>query len=495
MARRPAHMYAGRVSGTGRENMTEALRPEALAAGEEAVHKLRHLKALGMFPLDGKFYPALMYPPINMVPAASPEDVLPDKSCSDALFNVYLHVPFCLKRCVFCEIPTCVGADQAAKEKYADAAISEMDGILSRMGVAKLGTRAILIGGGTPTAVPPELLDSLLQRFTSRLDLSKCTQISVDLDPATVLGEAGMERLHIMKKYGVSRLAFGVQSMDDGILRRMNRAHDSAGAAEAVRRSKALGFKVNAELIFGYPGDTLETWARTVTEICDLQPDEVQIYRLKIIPYREQANYLLQDYQSGRIPFPTDEDTIRMQGIGTWMLEARGYNENMRRFFTRTREDRSHQFFNWVCRLEDEIGFGHTGMSDFRGRRYQNQRDLAGYMAKYDAGESPIERGMIHDEDTRIRWAFTLPLRYFEADRELFRAKTGRDLNDVFKKKVARLRGEGLIEDHPGGIRLTRWGAFFADEMGVQFHAAKYLLFPPSAFADGPLNPHKDKEI
>jgi oxygen-independent coproporphyrinogen-3 oxidase len=475
---------------------TGLLGAEVLAAGDEAVQKLRALKALGLLPADGKFYPAILYPPLNMVPPCTAEDVVrEERSSADGLYNVYLHVPFCLKRCEFCEIPVHAGATPEEKTSYVDAVIREMDDVMRRMGVQKLNTHAVLFGGGTPTAMAPELLNTMLDKFTARLDLSKCTQLSCDLDPATVLGAAGLERLHILKKHGVTRLAYGVQSMDDKILRRMNRAHDAAGVREAVARSKALGFKVNVELIFGYPGDTLETWARTVAEVIALPVDEVQIYRLKVIPYREQTNYLLSDYQADQAAYPNDEETIRMQGVATRMLIDGGFEENMRRFFTRKRDDRSHYFFNWTSRLEDQIGFGHTAFSHLGDRYYQNQRGLAGYMQKLEAGLSPIERGSVWGADTKLRRSFTLPLRYFEADRELFRAHTGRDLGDVFKTKVARLREAGLLESHPGGLRMTYWGSFFADEVAEQFHEAKHLPFPESGYAAGPLNPHKDKEI
>jgi coproporphyrinogen III oxidase-like Fe-S oxidoreductase len=184
-----------------------------------------------------------------------------------------------------------------------------------------------------------------------------------------------------------------------------------------------------------------------------------------------------------------------MQGVATRMLRDGGFNENMRRFFTRTAGDRSHYFYNWTSRLEDEVGFGHTAFSHLGDRYYQNQRGLAGYMQKLAAGQSPIERGSVWDAETLLRRSFTLPLRYFEGDGALFRAHTGRDIHDVFKKKVARLTDAGLLESHPGGIRMTYWGSFFADEVAEQFHEAKHLIFPASAYADGPLNPHKDKEI
>lgn len=462
---------------------------------DAAVGKMSHLQRIGLFPTGGVFYPSIHYPPFTMNGPLTTEAFYEDyEPPGDGLFDVYVHVPFCVRQCVFCHIPVVTGADLATKERYIDAVLAEMDLFQDRVGQTRIPTRSVLLGGGTATDMPPATLDRFLRSFRSRLDLEACTQISVDLDPATVLGEAGLERLDILRRAGVGRLAFGVQSMDDATLRHMNRAHGSSGVKEAVRRSKEAGFKVNIEIIFGYPRETLDSWFRVMEQVLALEVDEVQIYRLKVEPYRERAGRIVNEFSRDASIFPSVEETVRMQEMSTRMLEEGGYRENMRRFFTRTPEDYSHYFFNYTTKLHAQIGFGQTACHSFRDRFGQNAIDLEAYQDEVARGRLPVRLGLLRDEETQLRWAFTKPLRYYEANREVFRRHTGLDLDDVFKEKVALLMDEGLIERTDPGLKLTRWGAFFADEVAQQFHHPRYLVNPRDAYEGGPLNPYRNVE-
>ncbi|MCK6506899.1 radical SAM protein [Myxococcota bacterium] len=463
---------------------------DLIDGSQDAVREYRRLQQLGAINLRDDFYPSILYPPMNFYPSFTAEQLYDGlRPPTDGLYNVYAHVPFCLRQCTFCHIPVKLGANRQEKARYVETLAREMDLVMQRLGVTRIPTRAVLLGGGTPTDFPPDLLDELLTRFTERLDLSRCTQISVDLDPTTLLGTAGAERLAILRRHGVSRLAFGVQSLDDAVLQHMHRAHNAAGVEEAVGRARAAGMSTNVEFIFGYLGQTLQTWAQSLQRAMDMQVDEVQIYRLKVIPYRERAGVIT---TMETRDFPGVEDTLRMQHLGTRLLEQGGYRENMRRFFTRTPQDYSHYFLNWTTHLQDQLGFGQTAFHSFSDRYGQNTRDVALYEAELGAGRLPVDRGMIRDEETQIRWAFSLPLRYFEATPEVFTGATGLSLSEVFVDRVARLVDEGLVERTPRGLRLTWWGSFFCDEVIQLFHDPRYLVVPTDAFVDGPLHPLRD---
>ncbi len=113
----------------------------------------------------------------------------------DGRFAVYVHIPFCIRRCLFCHYPSLYGAPDSEKDKYLDALEKEMDLGLRRLGIDKINVRSILIGGGTPTDLTPPQLKRFLDYFTARTDLSKCTQFNYDVDPATLVGPDGLERL------------------------------------------------------------------------------------------------------------------------------------------------------------------------------------------------------------------------------------------------------------------------------------------------------------
>lgn len=467
-----------------------------LEESEEAVRKLHRFQRLGLVPRDGDFWPAVFYPPLTMYPTATADELyegytLPD----DGLFEVYAHIPFCIKYCTFCHIPVVTGASDGDKQRHVDAIEKEMDLWMERVGLSTIPVRSMSLGGGTPTAMPPAMLERFFEMLYSRLDLSTCTQVGMDLDPATVVGPEGRERLDILKRFRVDRLCYGVQSLRDSVLRIMNRAHDAAEAREAIRTSMEEGFKVNFELIVGYPTDTLDTWLDVMEDAVSLGADELQLYRLKVVPYREQAGPISRIYERHKDEFPSVEDTMRMLRLAILMLRRHGYEENMRRFWTRTPEDYSHYLHNQTTRLRDQVGFGQTAFSNLSGRFVQNSRDVGQYEAALAGGLLPVEYGEIRDPESEIRRAFSMPLRYVRVDPGDFLAHTGLDVNEVFRTKVDRLTAEGLLEPHRGGVRQTDWGSFFTHEVAQQFHHPRYLRYPRGAYEEGPLNPYRDNEI
>ena len=471
-------------------------RRELLAEAEEAVGKLHRFQRLGMIPRDGDFWPAVFYPPLTMYPRADADALYAGYELpADGLFDVYVNIPFCIRYCTFCHIPVVTGASDRDKQRHVDALEREIDLWLERTGLSRIRVRSMSLGGGTPTAMPPEMLARFFEMLAERLDLEPCTQIGIDLDPATVIGDEGRERLDILRAHGVGRLCYGVQSLRDEVLRIMNRAHTAAEAREAITSSLEAGFKVNFELIVGYPTDTLETWLDVMEDAVSLGADEIQLYRLKVIPYREHAGAISSIYERHRGEFPSVEDTMRMLRLAILVLRRAGYAESMRRFYSRTPEDYSHYLHNQSVRLRDQVGFGQTAFSNLAGRFIQNSRDVAAYEAAVAGGRLPVEYGEIRDEETEVRRAFSMPLRYVSVDPDDFRRLTGRELDQVFRTKVERLTAEGLLEAHRGRIRQTDWGSFFAHEVAQQFHHPRYLRFPREAYREGPLNPYVDNEV
>jgi oxygen-independent coproporphyrinogen-3 oxidase len=472
-------------------------RVEIFAEAEEAVRRYRRYRQLGMMPREkGDFWPAVFYPPLTMYPPATAETLYRGyKLADEGLVDVYAHIPFCIKDCTFCDIPIVTGAKESDKRFYVDMLEREMDLWMGLFGLSKIKTRSISFGGGTPTCMSPALLDHFFEMFFSRLDLEHCTQIAMDLDPATVVGPEGAERLAILRRWGLQRLCYGVQSLRDDVLKEMNRAHTAAEAREAIARSLEAGFKVNFELIVGYRTETLESWYDVMHEAVRLGADEIQIYRLKVLPYREETGAITGLFSRKKDTFPSVEDTLRMMRMAILMLRRHGYEEALRHFYARTPEDYSHYLKNQTTLLRDQVGFGHTAYTNLSDRFVYNSWDVDTYLAHLSAGRLAVERGLVRDEETQLRRAFSMPLRYWRVAPDDFRRITGRELCSVFAARVARLKAEGLLDDDRGGLRLTDWGSFFAHETAQLFHDPKYLRFPQGAYEDGPLNPYRDNVI
>lgn len=453
----------------------------------------KRFKEAGLVPMDGDFFACgVHYPPITMYPPITQEEMyrgytMPD----DGLMDIYVHIPFCIKRCLFCHYPSLYSASDGKKDTYLDALEKEMDIVLQVLGVDKIRVRTILLGGGTPTDLTPAQLERFLQFFCKRLDMTSCKQFNYDVDPATLVGPDGMERLRIMRDYGVDRLTIGIQSLDDKILKRMNRSHDAKTAIESVENSHQFDYKLNIEFIFGHPGQTLENWIDVLERAIKLNTPEIQFYRLKVEPYGDQEGSIKKFKQYHADELPSPEESILMKQISIDLLAEHGYTENLRRVFTKNRSDISLYAFNQCCQLKDEIGFGLTAFSSLRDRFVLNTQYFKEYYQAIENGRLPLNRGLVRNKDQQIRWSTILPLKNYFINKKIFQKVNGIPLSDVFQQRFALLKEYGLITENDHRVELTSTGAFFADEVVQQLHELEFIPFPETNYTDGPLNPYQ----
>ncbi len=463
---------------------------------KEKFSKVLEFQRKGLVCLDGDFVPSVHYPPITQYPDIKQEELLGDYTVpNDGKIDIYVHIPFCEKKCLFCHYPGKVGQQSAEKDKYLSYLEKEIDLYLQVLGVDKIKPRSILIGGGTPTYLTPQQLRRFLDFFTKRVDFSSCAQFNVDLDPGSMMDKDGLERMEIMKSYGIDRLTVGVQSLDDTVLKIMNRNHDSDCAVRALDRAMNMGYQVNAEFIYGHPGQTFENWVDVVEKSVTLPVHELQFYRLKVKAYGDLQGGIINNRTGiNKIPIPTFEDTMMMKQASYDILAENGFHENLRRVFSKQSKIFSHYAYNQCCNLYDQIGFGLTAFSSFRDRFSLNTQSFEEYYDKIDNGVLPLNRGYRRDFEQQIRWAIVLPLKNRDIRKADFKRITGVEFDSVFKKKTVRLINEGLLEDTGKTVTLTPMGKFLADEVVEQYNANEFQPFPRSNYADGTLNPYLDNE-
>lgn len=460
------------------------------------VEDFHRLQEAGFLVKDGDFFASVHYPPITMYPPITEEELFATyTNPADMYFDVYAHIPFCHGRCLFCHYPVRYGDQYQEKERYLAALEKEMDIYLKRLGLEKIKVRSILVGGGTPTFLTPEQLTRFLEYFTKRLDMSKIRQFNYDVDPTTLIGPDGLERLKIMRSYGVDRLTIGVQSLNKDILKIMNRPHSVAETIEAIENCKAHGFKVNIEFIFGHPGQTLDTWIAEMEHAVTLGVGEIQLYRLKVEAYGDFQGPVKKFKQMKPETVPKPEEAIMMKQLAISILNANGYHENLRRVFSKQRQDFSIYAHNQCCQLYDEIGLGLTAFSSLRNRFGLNTQHFDEYYEKIAAGKLPLNRGYVRNKEDQIRWAIILPIKNRNVRKGHFRLVTGVSLDEVFRKKIENLKAFGLVTEDQNALEVTPLGAFFADEVAQQFHHPDFMPFPRSAYTEGPLNPYHDTDV
>lgn len=459
----------------------------------ETLRKLNLLELLeaGLLCLDGQFFPSVHYPPITMYPPVTEETLFSGYTPPpDGLFSVYAHIPFCMRHCLFCHYPVKLGELREEKDRYLASLENETDIYMRRLGLDKIKARSVLVGGGSPTYLTTAQLKRFLASFTARVDLSPCVQFSYDVDPVTLLGAEGAERLKILKAYGVHRLTIGIQSFDDAILKKMNRPHDARQALESVLKAQLAGFKINIEFIYGYPGQSLQSWKETVEKSVRLGVDEIQLYRLKVIPYGDRTGSITRKFSVRPGDFIALEQMMRMKVLAAQILAGSGYSENLTRVFSRTSSDFSRYAADQCCNLFDQIGLGLTAFSSLRDRFILNTQDFEEYYSLVSRGRLPLNRGLVRTRDDQSRWALVLPLKNRKVFKNHYKRVAGVSLDEMFRVKIQKLKEFKLLSEDDKTLALTERGRVFADEVCHQFHRPECMPFPASAYAHGDLHPY-----
>ena len=454
--------------------------------------EFQEFQRLGLIPTHGDFSPAgVHYPPITNYPPISQEEAYDSfKELVPGEFDVYVHIPFCHKRCLFCHYPSRYNCNDVDKDIYLDHLEMEMRNWISFRGLDKIKARTILIGGGTPTDLSPKQLERFLTFFTKYVDISNCPQFNYDVDPSTLVGDKGLERLRIIKDFKGDRLTIGIQSLNEMVLKKMNRSHNADTAKESVKNCLDMGFDVNIEFIYGHPGETLQNWIDVIEEACTLGTEEIQLYRLKIEPYGDQEGTIKRFSVYHEDELISVEDTIRMKEMSTLILADHGFNENLRRVFTKKRSNISLYAYNQCCRLKDQVGFGLSAFSSLNDRFMINTPSFDEYYKRTENNEIAADRCLIRSADQQIRWSVILPLKNYFIDKKLFREMNGIEIDSVFQKQFALLKQYDLITETDRKIELTPKGAFYSDEIVHMFYEPQHQSFPESDFVNGIMNPY-----
>ncbi len=453
------------------------------------------LENYGLIPRNGLYFPAIYYPPIPMYPKSDEGRMFQDlKYNADDPLAVYIHIPFCPSRCLYCHWVVRVGDLPECMDNYLKNLEKETDMYRKKLGLEYISPTSVLIGGGTPSILSPAQTERFLGFFAAKFDLSKCRQITCEVEPSTLLGNEGMEKLKIMKNYGVNRISLGVQSFDDGILNKIGRAHNSDGAKKAVQQIKLAGFQsLSIDLIYGLPGLTPEKWVETLNTAFSLDIDACQLYRLRIVPHGAKTGVIKEQFDKSPEIFPDLEQVYIMKELGILISSQSGFGQFSRRVFAKSAVHNSEYLKDHCDRLSNVLGLGISSWTNLGDRFFLNTgKSLEEYNYYIDQEKLPIARGKIKTQEDIKRWAFVLPLKHVGVLKTEYMGATGMSVNEAFGPKIEKLKKHGLLEENDFTVKLTERGSFFADEVCAQFYHADYLPFPKTAYTDGELNPYND---
>ena len=402
----------------------------------------------------------------------------------DTPLALYLHIPFCAVRCAYCDFNTYAGLERLFGPYT--AALAED---IRRAGAARgrPPARTIFIGGGTPTVLPAELLAHALAACRDAFDVAPDAEITSEANPGTVDGA----HFTALRALGINRLSMGVQSFDDAELRWLGRLHGADEAEAAFHAARAAGFdNINLDFMFGLPGQTPDTWARTLERALRLAPEHLSLYSLTV----EHGTPLFDRVRRGLSAEPDDDLAAELYARACERLAAGGYAQyEISNWAKRINAIRHSPFADspfadspfadspFVCRHNlvywrrgPYLGFGAGAHSCAEDRRWWNVKPVPEYIRRIEAGQSPERDGEPIDRRLALGETMMLGLRLVAegVSEARFRDRFGVGLEDAFGAEIADLVARGLLERLRDRVRLTAQGRLLGNRVFAEFLAA-----------------------
>lgn len=370
--------------------------------------------------------------------------------------GLYLHYPFCLARCAYCDAYKEI-FDKSLEQRYFEALTIETDLVAADTADSIGRIDTIYIGGGTPSLVNLELFSDWLNQVKRRFDLADQIEFSLEMNPESVTSELMAE----LRGLGVTRPVFGIQSFNPDLLKLLDRRHNVRDSHQAVYLANALGFPgFGLDLIFGLPGQTSKMLASDLDQILELEPEHISFYELTIEP----GTALAEKVARGSLKLPDDDFLYAQYRAGCDEMAEAGYTRYELSSFAREGHECRHNLGYWQG--DNYIGLGVSAHSFVNNRRWANKPDLKDYINDLKQGRPPI---VIDESGTeeRITEAIMLGLRLSHGiDRTRFAERFGTALDACIKRdQYDALIESGHLIDEQDRLRLSDDGFHLAEEI------------------------------
>ncbi|HUC56484.1 MAG TPA: coproporphyrinogen-III oxidase family protein [Streptosporangiaceae bacterium] len=382
------------------------------------------------------------------------------KPREDTELGVYVHIPFCRKRCHFCyfKVYTDRGKDEISA--YVDALASEAAAYSEKPAIAGRQVTFLYLGGGTPSYLSVRHLRKLHSVLRTGFDLSGLREFTFEGEPGTL----SPSKIEVIKEIGVTRLSIGAENFGDEVLKLNGRAHDSqqiyAAYAAAVRAG--IG-RINIDLIAGMLGETDANWRESVARVIELAPASVTIYQLEI-PHN--TGLYAQITENGALAGIASWETKR-----NWLefafaeLERAGYQVSSGYTLSRPLPGNEFVYTNSLWRGADLVGLGVSSFAHVSGVHYQNEHSLAAYLSRVQGGELPLLRALEPTPRELMIREFILQMKLGRVSLGYFRDKFGTDPLETFREPLDDLLGRDLITLNGDEVTLARQALLRVDSL------------------------------
>lgn len=421
-------------------------------------------------PIEGNYFIAV-YPPFSAwQPAHVPAlETALSKTCPPRPVGLYVHLPFCQKKCDYCYYLSYIGKTAEAVDRYIGTLELELNLYAKRPALRGRPISFIYFGGGTPSMLTSCQARRLGNGLHSALPWDNVEEVTFECAPRSVRRDL----LENLRKIGVTRLSMGVQSFDNMVLKRNGRIHLSEDVRRAFALIQEAGFDwVNLDLMVGLMGETRESWRYSIRQIIDLGPESVTLYQTEI-PCNTQLYW---DWRGGGLPSaPVPWEIKRMRlAYGFNELERAGYT--VVSGYAAVKDPIRHRFLyqHDLWHGGDMLGLGVGSFGYFDGVHYQNEVTIEKYKDKVGRQFLPIKRALSLSDRDRLVREFILQFKRGQVATRPFQTRFGADITRVFARPLEELAAEGLLTVSSEGVRLTRAGLLQVDRLLPRFYDPQY---------------------
>ena len=383
--------------------------------------------------------------------------------------GLYLHIPFCRKRCKFCYFRVYTNKNAKAIAEYVETIAKEAEMVSRRPAVAGRKLEFVYFGGGTPSYLSSRQLKFLRDSLSDSFTWDTAREVTFECEPGTL----SLDKVKTLAEIGITRVSLGVENFDDAILEENGRAHLSPEIFRAYEWIQDVGFpQVNIDLIAGMVGETEANWKRCVEKAIEMRPDNITIYQMEL-PFN--TVYSQQIKEEGTASPVADWPTKRR-----WVSEAMdrlseaGFHVSSGNEMVKDPVTDRFVYRDNLFRGSDILALGVSSFGHFQGVHYQNLDAIENYQAVVQEGRLPINRALRPSEGQRLIREFVLQLKEGEVDTAALDEKFSVNTREHFSEALGNQQRAGYLEIGDNRVTLTRKGLLQADSLLPEYFEPEY---------------------
>lgn len=377
--------------------------------------------------------------------------------------NLYVHIPFCRGGCFFCPFNRFVWKDVEVKE-YLIALEEELRLISEKVNLSNLEVSTLWIGGGTPSDLNKDQIDSLFSLLERHFDLSG---IEITFEGIADGRSFDEEKIGILKRHGVTNISLGVQSLNEHyLIYVLRRRYKREAALETIRLMRSAGLHINADMMYRLPGQGMGEFLTDMDDIISTGVDNITWFPFMLIRNTPIPALI----EKGKLPERPGQDVYReMYKKLLERMHSGGFKEYTPYHFAKGKKIQYH-VDRWHFPQLETLGVGAGAFSYFNDVLYNNLHDVQGYVSSVNKGRIPVNEGKGSTDMEKVSRCLVLGMKGLRVNKGEFKEFTGFDMDSLYRDEIDGLVGQGLLEENDEEISLTTLGKAFSNEVSKGFY-------------------------